>query len=111
MRDQLEAAAVKHQKVKSKYQHTAEEAEKFWQKVQAAKAEKLLVAHQRTHMKVSTAMLWATMLWATVLWATVLWATVLWATVICAICPGSSINSDSGNVWWCWPAFGGPWGL
>jgi hypothetical protein len=38
--------------VKSRYQHTAEEVEKYWQKVQAARAETLLVAHQKSYIKV-----------------------------------------------------------
>lgn len=52
LRDQLEVAAGRHQKIKSKYEQTAEETEKYWQKVSAARAETLLLAHQKSYLKV-----------------------------------------------------------
>lgn len=49
LRDKLEAASARHHRMKTRYQQTAEEAEKYWQKVQAARSD---VAHQKSHLKV-----------------------------------------------------------
>ena len=38
--------------MKTRYQQTADETEKYWQKVQTGRAETLLVAHQKAYIKV-----------------------------------------------------------
>lgn len=52
LKEELEAAANKHQKMKQKYQQAAQTLERHQQKLLAAKSESLLVAGQKTYLKV-----------------------------------------------------------
>lgn len=53
LRDELEAAANRHHKMKTRYQQTADNVEKCWQKVSAGRSDSLLTANQKSYMKVS----------------------------------------------------------
>ena len=53
LRDELEAASNKHLKTKTKYQQTADNVEKCWQKVSTGRSDSLLTANQKSYMKVS----------------------------------------------------------
>ncbi len=52
VREQLAAAAARHQKMKARYLQTAEAVDKYWQKVSAGRSETLQLANQKSHLKV-----------------------------------------------------------
>lgn len=58
LREELDAVASKHTRTKARYQQTADNVEKCWQKVSAGKSDSLLTVNQKTYMKVWNLMGW-----------------------------------------------------